>query len=123
MAVLGVLMFVSTEIFARPLAQIFVWDNPELLDFTVHGLKIFAISFTIGGFNIFASAFFTALNNGLVSAVISFMRTLVFEIGAVFLLPIVFGINGIWASIIVAEFMALIVATFCFVIMKKQYNY
>lgn len=93
------------------------------MDFTVHGLRIFAISFTIGGFNIFASAFFTALNNGIVSAVISFLRTLVFETGAVIFLPLVLGVDGIWISVIIAEFMALIVASFWFVVMKKRYNY
>lgn len=110
------------EMIVMPLSRIFVGDNPELLNFTVNTLRIFAISFTIGGFNIFGSAFFTALNNGLVSAVISFLKTLVFEIGAVFLLPIVFGINGIWCSVIVAEVMALVVAGLFFIGLKKRYN-
>lgn len=122
-AVLGILMLISAEIFAKPLSQIFVRNNEELLNFTVHGLRIFAISFAIGGFNIFASAFFTALNNGIVSVVISFLRTLVFETGAVIFLPLVLGVDGIWISVIIAEFMALIVATLCFVVMKKRYNY
>lgn len=122
-ACLGILMTLSAEIFARPLSQIFVGNNMELLDFTVNGLRIFAISFAIGGFNIFGSGFFTALNNGVVSAVISFLRTLVFEIAVVMLLPIVFGVNGIWVSIIIAEIMALIVAGLFFVGLKKRYNY
>lgn len=123
MTVLGILMFVFAESFAMPLSRIFVGDNSELLDFTVKALRIFAISFTIGGFNIFGSAFFTALNNGVVSAVISFLRTLVFEIGAVFLLPIVLGINGIWCSVVLAEVMALVVAGIFFIGLKKRYNY
>ncbi len=122
-AILGFLMFTFAEIFARPLSQIFVGENSELLNFTVNALRIFAISFVIGGFNIFGSAFFTALNNGVVSAVISFLRTLVFEIAAVILLPLVFGVNGIWYSIIIAEIMALIVTGVFFIGLRKRYNY
>ncbi len=121
--ILGILMFVSAEIFAKPLSRIFVGDNAELLDFTVRGLRIFAISFIFGGLNIFGSAFFTALNNGVVSAIISFMRTLVFEIAAVMLLPLLFGVYGIWASVIVAEIMAMTVAGFFFIKLKKRYGY
>lgn len=122
-AYLGFFMVIVAEVFAKPLSQIFVGDNKELLDFTINGLRIFAFSFAIGGFNIFGSAFFTALNNGVVSAIISFLRTLVFEIAAVILLPLVFGVNGIWASVIIAEVMALFVTAFYFVLMKKRYNY
>ena len=52
------------------------------------------------GFSIYGSAFFTALNNGPVSALISFVRTLVLETSTVMLLPIWFGINGVWSAII-----------------------
>ena len=66
---------------------------------------------------------FTALNNGVVSAVIAFMRTLVFECGCVLLIPLVFGVNGIWLSIVVAEFGALLVTTGFLVGLRKEYGY
>ena len=75
------------------------------------------------GFAIFGSGFFTALNDGLTSALISFLRTLVFQIAAVLILPLLIGIDGIWMSIVVAEFMA-VVLTFLFLKMKqKKYGY
>ncbi len=50
---------------------------------------------SVHGFAMYASAFFTALNNGPVSALIV-SRTLVFQVAAVIVLPMLFGIDGIW---------------------------
>ena len=85
--------------------------------------RIFALSFVFMGFAIFASGFFTALNDGLTSATISFLRTLVFQIAAVLLLPLLFGIDGVWFSIIVAEFMAVVFGALFMVLKRKKYNY
>ena len=75
------------------------------------------------GFAIFGSGFFTALNDGLTSALISFLRTMVFQIAAVLILPLLFGITGVWISIVVAELMAVIL-TFAFLKLKqKKYGY
>ncbi|MDK2961625.1 MAG: hypothetical protein PWP20_751 [Eubacteriaceae bacterium] len=99
----GVSMVILAETLAAPLSGLFVGYNQELLDLTLNGMRLFSLSFVLSGFNIFGSAFFTALNNGPVSALISFMRTLVMEVGAVLILPIFLGINGIWLAIVVAE--------------------
>lgn len=72
---------------------------------------------------IFSSSFFTALNDGLTSALISFLRTLVFQIAAVLILPLIFDIDGIWASIVVAEFVACTVSLIFIAAKKKRYNY
>ena len=65
----------------------------------------------------------TALNNGVVSAVISFLRTLLFQIVMVLIIPLIFGISGIWASIIFAELLAVIVTTFFIFRNKSKYGY
>lgn len=70
-----------------------------------------------------ASSFFTALNNGFVSAAISFSRTLLFQIAAVMLLPMILGINGIWLAIVAAEAMAMIVTSIFLITNKKKYKY
>ncbi len=70
---------------------------------------LYAISYLFSGFNIFGSAFFTGLNNGKISAIISTLRTLVIQTLALLILPIFFGLNGIWCAITAAEFLTLIV--------------
>ncbi len=119
----SVVMFASGEILSRPLSLIFVGYDKTLLKMTVHAFTIFSVSFLFSGLNIFGSSFFTALNDGFTSALISFLRTMIFEIGAVIVLPIFFELDGIWCSVVAAEVMALIVTAAVLVIKRKKYNY
>lgn len=90
---------------------------------TLRGMRIYGLSFLPCGFNIFGSAFFTALGDGITSAVISFLRTLVFESSSVVLVPLVFGLDGIWGAVIAAELLALGVTALSFAMKKKRYGY
>ena len=120
----GILLFVLAQLLATPLAKLFVGYDSTLLAMTQIGFRIYSLVYLINGFNIFGSSFFTALNNGVVSAVISFLRTLVFQIGAVLILPIVFGgINGIWSSVTVAELLTLCITITFFVRQRRKYHY
>ena len=121
--VFGVLMVAAAELSARPLSLIFVGYDAELTELTVAGFRIFALSFLFMGFAIFGSGFFTSLGDGVTSALISFLRTMVFQIAAVMLLPLVWGIDGIWLSIVVAEVMAVVLCAFFVVIKRKKYGY
>ena len=119
----AVLMVAAAELLATPIAKIFVGYDKELLDLTVSGFRIYALSFLFMGYAIFGSGFFTALNDGVTSAIISFLRTLVFQIAAVMLLPLVLDIDGIWYSIVVAEFMAVVISAVFMVAKRKKYHY
>ncbi|MBP3554139.1 MAG: MATE family efflux transporter [Clostridia bacterium] len=108
---------------AQPLSGMFVSYDKGLYDMTVRGFYIYSFSFLFAGVAIFGSSFFTALNNGLISALMSFLRTLVFQIAAVMLLPLVWELDGIWISIVVAEFMACVVTLILLALNKKRYQY
>ena len=108
--VLGVLMAGSAEAFAGPLARIFVGYDAGLTELTIRAMRLYMLAFLISGINMFVSALFTGLNNGVVSAVASFTRTLVFELACVWILPTLFGIDGIWCSWPLAEVLALILS-------------
>lgn len=123
MGVFGLSMSVSAEVFAVPLSRIFVGYDRKLLELTVSGFQIFALSFLFMGFGIFASGFFTALNDGVTSAVISFLRTLVLQTEAVMILPVFMGINGVWISVVAAEFMAVILGDVFLIGKRNRYHY
>ena len=108
---------------AKPLAMIFVAYDAELLELTKRALTIYSLSFLMSGFNIFASSFFTALHDGLTSALISFGRTLMFQAASVLLLPLIFDVDGIWAAVILAEGLALILSAACVIRNRKKYGY
>ncbi len=119
----GIGMVAAAELSALPLARIFVGYDAELMTLTVSGFKIFALSFIFMGFAIFSSGFFTALNDGLTSALISFLRTLVFQVAAILLLPLIWEIDGVWISIVVAEIMAVVISAVFLVVKRKKYHY
>lgn len=121
--VFSICMVIFAELFAVPLSMFFVGYDGELFDLTVTGFRIFALSFGFMGFAIFSSDFFTALNDGLTSALISFLRTLVFETAAILLLPFLWGIDGIWFSVVASEMMAVLLGSLFLVLKRKKYHY
>ena len=116
-------MAAAAFLLAVPLSKLFVGYDVELYEMTVRGFRFSAISYLFSGLAIFGSSFFTALNNGLVSAIISFLRTLVFQVGAVMILPLFLEIDGIWLSIVVAEFIAASVSVTFIFGMRRRYKY
>lgn len=121
--ILGILMTVIAELFAAPLSAIFVGYSEKLMEMTVHGFRWFALAFPFMGYAIFASSFFTALGDGLTSALVSFLRTLVFQLGAVLLLPLIMGLDGIWLSVAVAELVAVLFSALFILLKRKKYRY
>lgn len=119
----GVVMVLSGELCAIPLARLFVGYDAALTDLTCSGFRIYSLAFIFMGFGIFSSGFFTALNDGLTSALISFLRTLVFQTASVLILPLFFDIDGVWLSIVVAEFLAAILGAAFLVGKRNKYHY
>lgn len=116
-------LFVLAQVISTPLATIFVGYDHDLFLLTRHGFRIYCVTFLINGFNIYGSAFFTALSNGLISATISFLRTLIFQIAAILILPAIFGINGIWFAVAMAELLTLCFTATFFITQRKVYHY
>ena len=121
--VLGLVMLAIAELFAMPLSAIFVGYSDKLMEMTVPGFRLFALCVPFMGYAIFGSNFFTALNDGLTSALISFLRTLGFQLIAVLTLPLIFGLNGIWLSVVVADFVAAAFSALFVLIKRKRYHY
>jgi putative MATE family efflux protein len=121
--IFSVAMLGAGQLLAKLLSTLFVGYDQTLLALTMRGFAIYSFSFLFAGIAIFGSSFFTALNNGLVSALISFLRTLVFQVAAVLLFPLIWKIDGIWLSIVAAELMAALTTTAFLLGKRKQYQY
>lgn len=121
--VFAVIVFVIAELLAKPLAGIFVSYDKELMEMTVRAFRIYSFSFPFASIAIYGSSFFTALNDGLTSALISFLRTLLIQVAAVLILPIFLKIDGIWLSVVVAEFASAIMTSLFIIVKRKKYHY
>ena len=100
----------STVIGSKLIVGIFAPIGSNVYNIEYKGFLIFASSFLITGINIFASAMFTAFSNGKISAILSFFRTFVFIIAGIVFLPKIFGVNGVWLSVPVAEALSAIMS-------------
>lgn len=101
----GVLMFALCEIFAEPFAGLFVGYDDAAHELAVHSIKVQAVTFILFGLNIYVSSVFTGLGDGLSSIIIAASQTLVAPIIFVFLLPEIFGAEGIWYTIVAESVM------------------
>ena len=116
-------MLVIGEVLAAPLSALFVGYDDTLMALTTRGMQFYAVSFLFSGMAIFGSSFFTALNDGLTSALISFLRSLLFQVAAVLLFPLIWGIDGIWGSIVAAELVAAAVTVLFLLLKRKKFHY
>lgn len=119
----GVVLTVIAITLAKPISSIFVGYDEEFLNITIRAFRICASPFLVMWFNIYTSSFFTALNNGAVSAAISFMWSLVLPVICIISLPMLFGLDGVWFSLVLSEVLGFIVSL-CFMLGKRRkYGY
>ena len=122
-AIMDFLICILCQSLANPLAEMFVGYDQNLVEFTTHSFRIYSSAFMLWGFSFFGSAFFTALNNGPVSGILAFSRLLVFQMSCVWILPAIFGIDGIWYSWPIAEMMTIILTFSIIIKYRKRYGY
>lgn len=119
---IGIVVLMLLQFFGR-YAILFFFDNAESFAFNiaVDGLHFFAFVFLVNGLNVLIIAYFTALGEAKYSLVISILRGLVFVLIGIAVLPLFFGIHGVWLAIPLAELMAFGVA-FYFVCKVQAVN-
>ena len=122
-AVVAVLLTAASMFLIPYVANFFVGYDADLLTLTTRAFRLYGLSFLIMGFNVYASSFFTALGDGVTSALISFLRTLLFQVAAVLLLPMVLGLDGIWLAVTVSELAALAVSIGMFITKDKVFHF
>ena len=122
-SIFSVSMVILAELLSAPLSVIFVGYDESLFALTKRAFLFYSFSFLFAGLAIYGSSFFTALGNGGVSALISFLRTLVFQIIAVLVFPLLWGIDGIWISVVVVEFMAALLTAILMILKRTKYKY
>lgn len=96
-ALIGGISTILIEIFASPLMMIFSRDK-ELLTIAVPAFRIFVLTQVLAGPTIIWINMFNGLGKGTTSMVLLMIRQVVFLIPLIYLLPLFFGLNGVWMS-------------------------
>ncbi|MCL1988775.1 MAG: MATE family efflux transporter [Firmicutes bacterium] len=100
-----------------------IWVTLPIVEMAHSGLRAISLGYIFMAINAFGSALFTALNNGKISGLLSAMRTLVFVMLSLAVLPLIFGVDGVWFAMPVAEVLALFVTAFFVWRYRKVYKY
>lgn len=119
----AIVMVGLSEAMASPFSKIFSSGSAELEELATNAMRIYSICYLFCGFSIYGSSFFTALNDGLISAIISLARTLGFQLICVIVLPLIFGVNGVWWSMVIAEAGSFIMTIVFWITKQKKYGY
>ena len=97
--------FIIFEVFPGPAAGMFT-NDPELRGLAVHGMRLMNCLFPIIGFQIISTNLFQCLGMVKKSVFLSLSRQLIFLLPALYLLPLAFGIEGVWLSYPVSDVLA-----------------
>lgn len=119
----SLIIFIFSLLFGPYFIQFMTEQGSNVYEIAKNGFWIFSISFLFMGVNVFTSMLFTALSNGKISALVSLLRTLVFVLVALFTLPFIFGVTGIWIAVPLAEFLSIIVCAYLLFRQRKDYQY
>lgn len=122
-AVSSVLMYLLGFVLRNPIISVFAEEGSFVYEMATEGYLIFSLSFLYMGFNMYGSSLFTALGDGKTSAIISFCRGLIFLTAALYGLSAIFGMNGLWAAMPVAELLGLGLTVFYLKRLKGKYGY
>ncbi|HOP31536.1 MAG TPA: MATE family efflux transporter [Spirochaetota bacterium] len=108
--------FLAGELLPRQISLAFTGNN-ELVGLSVTGMRIVMIFFPLVGFQMVTSNFFQSIGRAKISVILTLTRQVIFLIPALIILPPIFGLAGVWASVPVADFFSIIVTAY---VLKTQ---
>ena len=116
----GLVMILLLCLFSKPIISLFISESEiHVLELAVRGAHIVSLAFLFNGANLFASSFFTAVDRAGLSLLVAALRGLILIAIGIFTLPHLFGVNGIWLTIPIAE-----IITMCasYIYMRKWFS-
>ena len=101
--------FILVELFPHAVAATFTTDK-QLIDIAVTGLHRVFIFYPLVGFQIVTSTFFQSIGMPKKAILLSLTRQVIFLIPCLLILPRYLGVNGVWISLPIADFIAFILS-------------
>jgi len=113
--------FIVGQFFPRLFASAFTTD-PELLSITEKGIRITIAAFPLVGIQIVASSFFQSLGYAAKSIIQSLSRQLIFLVPFIIVFPRLWGLDGIWIAMPVADTLSAILSIYLLIIQLRLLN-
>ena len=113
--------FLTGMLFPRAAVSIFTHDE-QLIEMAAHGLSINVIRFLIVGRQMVISNFFQSLGLARRAIFLSLSRQLIFLLPCLIILPIFFGVDGVWYSFPASDLAAVIISEILLANLKKSFK-
>lgn len=116
----GVVFAGSGYLFPVQLSHLFLEPTEEILRMAVPAIHLYFASFLIGEWNILYGTYFQSVVRPGLSLLITLLRGVILNSILVFLLPALFGVDGIWITVTVSEFITALVTTYLILRERKE---
>ncbi|HEY3362369.1 MAG TPA: MATE family efflux transporter [Methanosarcina sp.] len=117
---IGAIGFVLIYAFPERVVQIFSQDDSELLKVTLHGMKIFIFSLLVEGIVLLTAIYYQSINKVREALFIHLGKIFVVLLPLLFILPIFFGLDGVWSASPTTEYIMALVAL---VMLSKEFKF
>ena len=101
--------FIIAEMFPKTLVMMFTTDE-ALINEAIRGVRISFMFYPIVGFQMVTSNFFRSIGYAGTAIFLSLTRQLIFLLPFIFVLPRFFGLDGIWASMPLADLTSCVIS-------------
>ncbi|MDH6306511.1 putative MATE family efflux protein [Parabacteroides sp. PF5-5] len=116
---IGVVALLLGIFASKELVQMFN-PGPELITEASKALFVLTVTLPLAGCQMLISGFFQHIGNAVKSAALSVIRQ-AFFIPLVYLLPLYWGVNGVWASLPVSEILVCLLTFLIFYLQSKHF--
>jgi putative MATE family efflux protein len=113
--------FLIGQFFPSAVASVFTTDE-QLIEQAVRGLRIVMIFFPIIGFQMVTSNFFQSIGKAHKAIFLSLTRQMIFLLPCLIIFPQIWGVNGVWYSLPVADLASSVFAGIVLFNQLKQFR-
>ncbi|BBE30709.1 MATE family efflux transporter [Tepiditoga spiralis] len=119
--ILSSIGFFILILFPKQLLSVFTTDTNLILTAS-NVLKIIILFLPLIGIQIIGATMFQAIGKAFSSLILAMSRQIIFLIPLIYIMPIFFGINGVWISFPISDFLATLLTSILFYFQMKKFN-
>lgn len=109
----------ATQLFPDAISAMFTTDS-TMIDIARTGFHIYFLVYPVVGCQIVIQNYFQSIGHPALSIFLSLTRQLIFLVPMLWILPGMFGIDGVWASMAISDFLAFALAVATMFIMNRR---
>lgn len=113
----GIIAFTVGQVWTNEIVAVFGDFSPEIKTMAVTGIRLFFIAYLFMGINFVMMSYFQSVAQIRMAIWITASREIIFMMIFILILPLFMGVNGVWLSIPLAEF---VVAMTIFIYIKRN---